>query len=231
MIPVYIGYDSRENVGYHVLVNSILSRSSEPVSFIPIALSHLRGIFTRQPDPKQTTEFSFSRFLVPHLSNYQGWSLFCDCDMVFLEDIQKLWALKDDRYAIMVAKHDYTPSSHMKMFNQQQTVYPKKNWSSVVLFNNEKCRTLTPDYVNSATGLELHQFRWLESEALVGDIPITWNFLVGEYEVPSRPPEALHYTLGGPYIADYREGPLAEIWLAEFKRTMSCNGHPVPMPV
>ena len=31
-----------------------------------------------------------------------------------------------------------------------------------MLMNCRKCTTLTPDYVNKASGLELHQFKWLE---------------------------------------------------------------------
>ena len=123
-----------------------------------------------------STEFSFSRFIVPHLMNYQGWALFMDCDMLMEDDINELWRLRDDRYAVQVCKHDYTFKSKVKFLNQTQTVYPKKNWSSFMLMNCKKCTTLTFDYVNSASGLELHQYKWLESEELIGDLLLEWNW-------------------------------------------------------
>jgi hypothetical protein len=224
-IQVYIGFDTREVVAYHVLVNSIIRHASGPVSFTPVALAHLGSVFSRSMDPKQATEFSFSRFLVPYLSGYRGWSMFLDCDMLFLDDIYALWEQRDDRYAAMVVKHDYVPKSGTKMFNQVQTRYPKKNWSSLMLFNGPRCHALTPEYVNTASGLELHQFKWLESEAMIGDLAIGWNYLVGEYEF-SRDVKNLHFTLGGPYIKGFEGCDYAEVWFEEFERAFSCNGSP-----
>jgi hypothetical protein len=162
-LRIFVGYDSTEIVAYHAFCQSVIERASRPVSFTPIALTHLDGVFERPRNSLQSTEFSFSRFLTPHLSNYEGWSLFVDCDFIALDDIAKLFDLADDRFAAMVCKHDYTPVSDRKFAGNVQTKYEKKNWSSLVLFNNARCRALTPHYVSTASGLELHQFKWLSS--------------------------------------------------------------------
>jgi lipopolysaccharide biosynthesis glycosyltransferase len=214
MIRVFIGFDARETVAFHVLSHSIHARASEPVSIASVSLSQLRDVFQRERNPLQSTEFSFSRFLVPYLCNYEGWSLFLDCDMLFLDDIANLWNLRDDRFAVLVAKHDYVPKDEIKFLGATQTKYQKKNWSSVMLFNNARCRALSPEYVNHASGLELHQFKWLDDEALVGDLPLRWNYLVGEYEY-SPEVSAVHYTIGGPYFDDYKKCDYAREWFEE----------------
>ena len=214
MIPIFIGYDGRETVAYNVLAHSIQARSTQPVSIAPLMLSQLNGIFKRERHPLQSTDFSFSRFLTPYLSGFSGWSVFMDCDMLMLEDIAKLWALRDDRYAVMVVKHRHVPKEERKFLNEPQTKYEKKNWSSVMLFNNARCRALTPEYVNSASGLELHQFKWLDSDDQIGALPARWNHLVG-YDAPSRDAALVHYTLGGPYFETYRGCEYATEWFAE----------------
>ncbi|MEQ1790558.1 MAG: hypothetical protein ABL857_08950, partial [Rickettsiales bacterium] len=192
MIKVFIGYDRRIPVAFQTLVHSITARSSVPVSFCPINLDNLGKLYTRPENPLQSTEFSFSRFFTPYLSGYEGWSLFMDNDMIMLDDIAKLWALKDDKYAVMCVKHNHVPSEEKKFMGEAQTKYEKKNWSSVMLFNNAKCKVLTPDYVNSASGLELHQFKWLGDDSLIGEIPARWNHLV-DYDKPTKEtPSLLH---------------------------------------
>ena len=136
-----------------------------------------------------------------------------DCDMLVLDDIEKLYALRDERYAVMVVKHDHVPKETRKFLDQPQTAYQKKNWSSVMLFNNAQCRALTPDYVNTASGLELHQFKWLANDELIGEIPARWNHLVG-YNAPNRDVSLVHYTLGGPYFQEYRDCEYADEWRA-----------------
>src|SRR6202008_2351880 len=138
-------------------------------------------IFDRERLPQQSTEFSFSRFLTPHLSGYRGWSLFMDCDMLVRADLADLFALRDDRYAVMVCQHDYDPRDDTKFLKNRQSRYGKKNWSSVMLFNNAQCQALTPDYVSTASGLDLHQFKWLGDDSRIGALPLEWNWLVGEY--------------------------------------------------
>ena len=213
-IRVFIGYDAREAAAFYVLSHSINRRASVPVSITPIMLSQLSGLYTRPRDPLQSTDFSMSRFLTPYLSGYEGWSLFTDCDMIMRDDIAKLWQLRDDKFAVMCVQHDYVPKDTEKFLGEKQTKYQKKNWSSVMLFNNAKCKALTPDYVNTATGLQLHQFKWLEGDHLIGALPAAWNHLVGEY-APNPNAALVHYTLGGPYFDEYRSCEFADEWVAE----------------
>jgi len=224
MIPVFIGYDSRIPVAFQTCVHSIITRSSEPVSVCPITLSSLHSDFNREMSPLQSTEFSFSRFLTPFLSNYVGWSLFMDNDIIVKEDIAKLWALRSEEHAVMCVKHNYTPPESTKFMGARDSAYEKKNWSSVMLFNNAKCKALTPNYVNTATGLELHRFQWLESEELIGSLPPTWNHLVGHNEASKdSPPSLLHYTRGGPFYPDYSQTAHAKEWFDEFCASNHCE--------
>jgi lipopolysaccharide biosynthesis glycosyltransferase len=217
MIRVFIGYDEREAIAYHVLSHSIQRLATQPVAIASLRLSQLQGVLTRPRDPMQSTDFSFSRFLTPHLSGYEGWSIFMDCDMVMLDDIAKLWSLRDERYAVMVVKHEHVPRETVKFLGEPQSKYEKKNWSSVMLFNNARCAALTPDYVNTASGLELHQFKWLASDALIGPLPSRWNHLVA-YDPPRPDAALLHYTSGGPWWAEYTDCEYAEAWHSELKR-------------
>jgi lipopolysaccharide biosynthesis glycosyltransferase len=222
MIPLFVGYDPREAVAFSVLAHSIQARATQPVSIAPLMLSQLKGVLTRERHPLQSTDFSFSRFLTPYLSDYAGWSLFMDCDMLVLEDIASLWALRDERYAVMVVKHDHVPQETTKFLGEPQTRYEKKNWSSVMLFNNAKCRALTPAYVNTASGLALHQFKWLNDDALIGALPDRWNHLVG-YNAPRADAALVHYTLGGPYFADYTDCEYAQAWRHEYAAMLSTS--------
>ncbi|MEO8113806.1 MAG: hypothetical protein ABI655_05465 [Phenylobacterium sp.] len=226
VLDIFVGYDRQEVVAYHALCQSIIERSSRPVRFTPLNLASLKPVFERAWVPQQSTEFSFSRFLTPYLSGYGGWSLFMDCDMLVRADIAELFALADERYAVMVCKHDYTPKGDRKFLGHAQLPFPKKNWSSVMLLNNARCRALTPDYVQQATGLELHQFRWLQDEAEIGDLPLTWNWLVEEYDFN---PEAqiAHFTRGGPYFPDFAACDYADEWRAVQARAAAAEGKPV----
>lgn len=213
-IRVFIGYDSREAVAFHVLAHSIQARSSEPVAITPVRLDQLAGVFRRERNPLQSTEFSFSRFLTPYLCGYRGWAIFMDCDMLVLDDIARLWKLRDERYAVQVVKHVHVPREEVKFLGAVQTKYEKKNWSSVMLMNCARCTALTPDYVNTASGLELHQFKWLAGDHLIGDIPHQWNHLVG-FDPPRRDASLVHYTIGGPYFDEYRDCEYSAEWFAE----------------
>ena len=219
MINIFVGYDSKEKVAFNTLSYSILKNSTQPIAITPIYLENIKDTFVRERNNLSSTEFSFSRFIIPHLMNYQGWALFMDCDMLMKADIAELWRLRDDRYAVQVCKHDYVPKSATKFLGQTQTVYPKKNWSSFMLMNCKKCTTLTPDYVNKASGLELHQFKWLETENLIGDLPLEWNWLAEEYE-PKEDVKNIHYTEGGPYFKGYEKIDYAEDWFEYYKE---CN--------
>jgi hypothetical protein len=213
-VRVFIGYDTREAAAFSVLAHSIHARASCPVSVTPVRLSELQGVFGRDVNPLQSTQFSFSRFLTPYLCGFEGWAIFMDCDMLVLDDIARLWALRDDRYAVQVVKHVHVPKEEVKFLGAVQTRYDKKNWSSVMLMNCARCTTLTPDYVNRASGLELHQFKWLEGDHLIGSLPPAWNHLVG-YDAPRRDASLVHFTIGGPYFEEYRHCEYAAEWFAE----------------
>ena len=219
MLQVYIGYDPREAVAYHTLAHSILRRSSIPVSIAPLMQSQLQGIYTRPRGPTESTEFSLTRFLVPLLSGYRGWSLFMDCDMLCRADFAELAALTGraaDR-AVLVCKHDYTPSPERKFLNQVQTVYPRKNWSSLMLFNcdHPSVKTLTPEVVNTQTGAYLHRMQWAKDED-IGSLPVTWNWLEGWNEKPAQgTPNVVHFTRGGPWFAEWQNVDYADLWNAE----------------
>ena len=222
IIRIFIGFDSRETIAYHVLTQSILARSSATVSFTPLSLAHLTGVLTRPRHPLQSTDFSFSRFLVPYLCDYQGWAIFMDCDMLMLDDIAHLWSLRAERYAVQVVKHQHLPQETVKFLGAPQTPYEKKNWSSVMLFNNARCTALTPEYVNVASGLELHQFKWLEQDDLIGEIPQKWNHLVGHAR-PNSQVSLVHYTIGGPYFEQWQTCEYAQEWFAEKARMLHAD--------
>ena len=219
MLNVYIGYDPREAVAFYTLAHSILERSSIPVSIAPLMRPQLANLYRRERGATESTDFSMTRFLVPALSGYRGWSLYLDCDMLCRTDIAQLASLMESEKAVQVCKHDYVPSTERKFLNQVQTRYPRKNWSSLMLFNNERCAALTPEYVNTAPGLDLHRFAWTE-DRLIGALPLEWNWLVGEYPY-NADARIVHFTLGGPYFEPYRECDYAEEWFAERRRMKS----------
>ena len=222
MIRVFIGYDPKETVAYNVLAHSINARSSQPASICPVSLNQLALLYRRKRGPLESTEFSFSRFLVPHICEFKGWAIFMDCDMLMLDDIAKLWALRDDRYAVQVVKHNHAPSEDTKFLANRQTRYQKKNWSSVMLMNCEKCAALTHDLVNMAAGLDLHQFKWLKSDDLIGELPPRWNHLV-DYDDPSNEVSLVHYTAGGPYFNETKYCGFSYEWSREKEAMLSCK--------
>jgi lipopolysaccharide biosynthesis glycosyltransferase len=215
LIHIFIGYDSRQSVLYNVSAHSIVRHATRPIAITPISLQHIAHIFDRPRVAVQSTEFSFSRFLTPYLRGYQGWALFMDCDTIVRTDVAKLWDLRDDQYAVMCVQHDHHPTSPVKFLGEKQTSYTRKNWSSVMLMNCAKCTALTPEYVNTASGLELHQFKWLESDDLIGELPRDWNFLV-EYYKHDESAKLLHFTEGGPYYEATRHVDFADEWFKDF---------------
>lgn len=222
-LRIFVGYDSKEPLAYYVLAHSILRRTSLPVSIEPLALHQLRRIYTRERGPTESTEFSMTRFLVPYLCGYEGHAVFMDCDMLCRADVAELLlhAVAHPDKAVLVCQHEYTPKHATKFLGQAQTAYPRKNWSSLMVFNNRLCAALTPEYVNTATGLDLHRLNWIP-DAWVGALPLEWNWLVGEYE-PNHSARMLHYTLGGPWFEEHAECDHAEDWLDELSHMMRCG--------
>lgn len=210
MIRVFIGYDPREAIAFDVLAKSIWRRASEPVSITPLVKAHL-------PIEREggSTEFAFSRFLVPWLCDFHGHAIFMDCDMLCRGDIAELWAQCEPAWrlggpAVKVVQQDHRPKEATKFLGHEQTQYERKNWSSVMLFDNTKCRKLTPEYVNAAPGLDLHQFAWAER---IGVLPVEWNYLVGASSCPF--PKLVHFTAGGPWFPEYAHCEYADEWRAE----------------
>ena len=215
-VRVFLGYDPAETVAYHVAAHSILRHASVPVSVTPLKLSQLP--MTRERDPKQSTEFSFSRFLVPWLCGFKGTAIFMDCDVLVRSDIAALQGQPGK--SVSVVKHSYTPRPEDKFLGNKQTVYAKKNWSSVMVFDCAGCPMLTPQYVNTASGLELHQFKWLGGDYLIGDLDPAFNHLVGEY-APNPHAKIAHFTLGGPWLKGYRDVEFADEWRQEWNNMLS----------
>ena len=202
-LRVFVGWDSREVLPWHVLCHSIISRAFVPVSISALKLSQLP--LTRPQEG--STEFSISRFLVPWLCGYEGLALFIDCDMLVQCDIKKVFDLHDGS-AVQVVQHDYTPKAAKKFYGNPQVAYPRKNWSSVMLFDCAQCQVLTPEYVDTASAMDLHRFAWTDS---VGELPASMNHLVGEFSRIEHP-DIIHWTCGGPWLSKYRDSDYARQW-------------------
>lgn len=240
MFHIYIGWDSREPVAYDVCKYSILSRTHQKVEVVPLKHRDLRqdGLFRRPwlteattgnwrdliDDKPFSTEFSHTRFLVPHLMEYKGWALFMDSDMIFTSDIKKLIQLCDDRYAVMCVKHEHKPKVGMKMDGREQHAYFRKNWSSFILFNceHEANRHLTIEHVNYSNGGDMHKFSWLD-DSQIGALPKTYNWIEG-YSPLEFPPDVIHYTEGGPWFENCKDVMFAEKWDAEHQKFLDDTG-------
>lgn len=227
MYNVFIGADQRFQQAYKVAELSLIEKNvSNEVFARGLNLTHLReqGFYSRPTSgvsgdlwddisgAPMSTEFAISRFLVPFLSSYSGWSIFCDSDFLFRSDIAKVFDLADDKYAMMCVHHDYTPKEHFKMDGQVQTQYSRKNWSSFMLFNNahKANRFLSLKNVNSLAGRDLHRFCWLLDEE-IGKLDESWNWLEG-HSNPEIIPDAVHYTRGTPDMAGFEKAPYADEW-------------------
>ena len=216
---VYIGWDSREDIAYQVARRSLINNASIPVEVIPLKLAELveQGLYTRDIDPLASTEFTYSRFLVPHLAGYKGWAVFVDCDFLFFGDVAELAQYQDPSKAVMCVHHDYTPKETTKMDGVPQSAYPRKNWSSFMLFNcdHPSAQSLTPEIVNRETGAYLHRMQWAKDEE-IGSLPTGWNWLEGWYDKPTQGyPQAVHYTRGGPWFDAWQEVDYGDEWRAE----------------
>ena len=224
-MKVFVGYDPREDIAYQVCKHSILRRSQN-VTVTPLIQKDLReqGYYDRPVDKLASTEFTFTRFLVPELCNFNGWAVFMDCDIILQTDIAELFAQADDRYAVMCVHHDYTPKEGTKMDGKAQTVYPRKNWSSVMLFNcgHPSNQNLNVELINDTktTGKYLHRFSWLKDEE-IGELSCEWNWLAGWYKEPEDgKPKLIHYTEGGPWFENYRTCEYHREWKTELHDMM-----------
>ena len=221
IIPVFVGYDPREAIAYHTCVNSIIRNSSQPVAIVPVALSLFRDYAETHTDG--SNQFIYTRFLVPHLMDYTGHAIFIDGDMIVRGDIAELWNLRDVYKDVQVVKHDYKTRMPVKYLGAKNEDYPRKNWSSVILWNCNSFpnRQLTPEFVQHATGSELHRFSWLD-DSRIGELPPEWNWLPDEYGI-NRDVKLLHYTLGAPCFQEFADTPQGDEWHRERILTEYCQ--------
>jgi lipopolysaccharide biosynthesis glycosyltransferase len=219
-LPIVIGVDRREWPAYHVLAHSIITRASGPVSIIPLYLPALEahGEMWRERHPKQSTDFSFSRFLAPQLVGYRGKVLFMDCDMLCLGDVYETLGYCGLGQDVAVVKHDYQPKNETKFLGEPQTKYEKKLWSAVMVFNafTGNCQSLSDRYINNAQGIALHQFHWA-NETRIGELPEAWQFIPNHSEprVKLQDAKLIHWTEGGPWLDEYDDAPYAKLWFDE----------------
>jgi len=229
-LRIYVGWDSREDIAYQVCKRSLEQHSSIPLQVLPIKQDDLRtrGLYWRGPDALSSTEFSFTRFLTPYLAGYTGWAVFVDCDFLFRKDIAGLLDYRDPTKALYCVKHDYVPKETVKMDGQKQTQYPRKNWSSFMFINcgHEQVQALTPDVVNSESGLYLHRFNWLTDDA-IGSLPVTWNYLEGWHtDADCEDPTAVNFTRGGPWFEEWRDVEYGREWsMTAVNSTYTANGY------
>ena len=210
MINLYVGYDEREAIAYHVFCHSVIKNTSLPVKITPLVLSQLKEFNETHQD--RSNDFVYSRFLTPYLNEFDGWAIFADGDMICQADLKELIGMADPNKALMVVKHDYQTKASIKYLGNINENYPRKNWSSVILWNcsHPKHKILTPEFVSNQTGKFLHRFSWLDDND-IGELPIEWNWLACEYE-KNTDAKLIHYTLGTPCFKDFRDTDMAEIW-------------------
>ena len=221
-IPVFVGYDPREAIAYHTCVNSIIRNSSRPVAIVPVALNLFKEYAETHTDG--SNHFIYTRFLVPYLMDYQGWAIFIDGDMIVRGDIAELWNLKDYTKDVMVVKHDYKTRMTEKYLGSPNEDYPRKNWSSVILWNCNAIRNriLTPEFVQNSTGAFLHRFSWIDDDR-VGELPKEWNWLDVEYDWNPLA-KLVHYTLGTPCFHEFADqGDFSDDWHKERMLTEYCQ--------
>lgn len=202
MIPVFVGFDPKEAIAYHVFCQSVATRTKASVSFTPVTGEQRDG----------SNAFIYARFLVPWMCDYRGWAIWADGDMVCRADIEELWSHRSGGFDVMVCKHDYETKHPVKYLGQKNEDYPRKNWSSLMLINcgNFAWRRLTPETVATMSGKELHRFEFLQQHR-IGGLPLEWNWLVSEY--PYNPEAKIaHFTIGTPCWTEFKDCDYAEDW-------------------
>lgn len=216
-LKIFVGWDSREDIAYQVCRASLLKHTSIELDIVPIKQKHMRekNLFWREHDPLSSTEFTFTRFLVPYLAGYKGWAVFMDCDFMWRGDVSTVLDYCDYSNAVMVVKHNYNPPERVKMDGAVQTQYPRKNWSSFMLINcghEQVQKNLTLETVNTATGLYLHRLQWATNDC-IGELPVAYNYLEGWHTKDDCPnPLAVHFTRGGPWFRDYMNVEYGDEW-------------------
>lgn len=238
-LDVFIGYDAREAQAYRVAEFTLRDKTAAALHVVPIKHKAMRaaGLFDRPWKTDKTgqtyderdgkpfsTDFAFTRFLVPRLNDYRGWAVFMDCDVMVMADIAELFALADEKYAVMVVQHNHQPDNKIKMDDRIQSRYFRKNWSSVILWNcaHPQNRKLDVETVNSWPGQWLHAFSWLK-DSEIGPLPREWNVLVGHTK-GVREPKIVHFTDGGPWFDHMQDVPYGGTWTHEYYRMLRQKG-------
>lgn len=227
MLKIFVGYDNREHDAFMVCAESIRQHTSVPVAIVPLRQQTLRqkSMYWRPEDEPASTEFAFTRFLVPFLCDFKGFSIFLDCDFLITKDIAEMMnslpapeihhaATREVEtvWSVACVKHDYVPKAQWKMDGEKQVAYPRKNWSSLMVFNNAACKRLSKGYCNTAPAADLHRFAWMDDKQII-DLPAEWNWLEGEYEwTEEKPPAGIHFTNGGPWHVDPRPIQFGNLW-------------------
>jgi lipopolysaccharide biosynthesis glycosyltransferase len=221
IIPIFIGYDSREAIVFHVCTNSIIRHSTVPVQIIPLALNLFKDYEETHKDGSNA--FIYSRFLVPYLMGYKGQAIYIDGDMILQDDINNLWNLRNPFFDVQVVQHNYKTRMPIKYLGSKNEDYPRKNWSSVIIWNceSESNKILNPKYVMQSTGSHLHRFEWITNHR-IGRLPIEWNWLPDELG-PNNSAKLLHYTLGAPCFNEFVNTEMANHWHNEKELTTHCE--------
>ena len=218
IVDIIVGFDEREAVAYHTFTQSVIEKSSMPTRFLPLNNQSLKDY--REVHKDGSNNFIYSRFLVPYLFNFKGWAIYADGDMVCLKDIKELWELRDESFAVQVVKHNYKTKVRNKYWGNKNEDYPRKNWSSLVLWNcnHPSHKILTPDFIQNQTGAFLHRFSWINNEE-IGELEKEWNWLAMEYE-EKKDVNLIHYTLGTPCFKEYENTSFSSYWKSSFLKLL-----------
>ena len=210
---VFIGHDSRHPKATKACYNSIKAYNKN-IKVIPLYKHKLidKGVYGRKDIQGESTEFSFTRFYVPLMSKYKGISMFCDNDFIFRDDVAKIFDYLKEDDLIACVKHKYYNIQNTKMDGVVNKMYPRKNWSSLMVFNNKKLENiLTKEYLDKASAADLHQLAWAENK--ISEVDGTWNHLVGEQPYSKKnPAKGIHFTNGGPWFEEYKDCQFADEW-------------------
>ena len=210
---IFIGHDSKYPQATKVCRASMESYNSN-LNITYVDKQHLRKyeFYGREDMSTESTEFSFTRFYVPMLCNYEGIALFCDNDFLWKCDPLEVEKYLGDN-DIAVVKHEDYEALGVKMDGKENKSYPRKNWSSLIIYNCSKLKNLTKEYLDNASPSDLHELKWADK---IGEIPRSYNHLVGVYK-PHNKIKALHYTNGGPWFDKYKDAELSEQWWSIYK--------------
>lgn len=221
-IRLFVGFDNRESVVHHVFAHSVHARASEPVSITPLDLRQLRGYQEKHTDGSNA--FVYSRFLVPWLCGFKGWAIFADGDMLMRSDIRDLWMLRDVSKAVQVVPHMYQTRHPVKYLGAPNENYPRKNWSSLILWNCEHPANtaLSPQLVQAQDGKFLHRFGWLKNSE-IGHLSKGWNWLVEEYDFNPFA-QLVHFTLGAPCFEEFQKCDYADEWFKTLRGMLHVEG-------